>query len=135
MRVPQNAHVAVVDGSQFRLFINTGGPNDIALKGVSTDDVNDSNKSGGSRDHDATQARDGGKQMEELAHGAGVAEYLNRKVLEGTIDSLVVIADPDTLGEMRRHYHKELKNALVGELDKTLTNNPVEDVVRALDNA
>lgn len=132
MQLPANAYVAVVDGAQFRLFKNKGSGQDIDLTSVDTGDISTSNKSGGARDHDASHARDGGRQLEELAHGAGVAEYLNGKVLKGTIDKLVIIADPDTLGEMRRHYHGELKSAVVGELAKTLTNSSVDDIVRSI---
>lgn len=135
MRLPQNAHVAVADGSQFRFFVNHGNSDAIKLRGVETGPIDDSDKGAGARDHHSTQARDGGREMDELAHGAGVAEYLNREVLAHRIDKLVVIADPDTLGEMRRHYHKQLKDALIGELDKTLTNSPIEDIARSIETA
>ena len=38
----------------------------------------------------------------------------------------MVIADPKTLGEMRRHYHSELEKRLVGEIDKTVTGEPTD---------
>ena len=41
---------------------------------------------------------------------------------------LLVIADPKTLGEMRRHYHGELEKRLVGEIDKTVTGEPTSRI-------
>lgn len=135
MRIPRHAHVAVVDGSQLRLFVNTGTPDAVELRGVRTGPVDTSNKSAGIRDRESTKARDGGRELDELAHGAGVAEYLNAEVMAGRVERLVVVADPGTLGEMRRHYHGRLKAALLGELDKTLTNSPVDAIERALEAA
>ncbi|MEQ8771698.1 MAG: host attachment protein [Erythrobacter sp.] len=43
-----------------------------------------------------------------------------------------MIADPKTLGEMRQHYHTELKKRLVGEIDKTLTNASTGDIEKAI---
>ncbi|UIP07068.1 host attachment protein [Erythrobacter sp. SDW2] len=135
MRLPQNAHVAVVDGTQFRLFRNTGRGDAIKLEGISADEVDATNKSAGIRDHEATNRNDGGRHLEELSHAAGVAERLNSMAIAGTIEKIAIIADPSSLGEMRRHYHTELQNALVGEIDSTLTNSAVEEIVRALEEA
>ena len=38
-------------------------------------------------------------------------EWLNAKAIAGDISDILVIADPKTLGEMRRHYHGELKSS------------------------
>lgn len=132
MKLPANAHVAVVDGTQFKLFCNSGVGEDIKLAAVDTGDIASTNKSAGVRDHDAGMGNDGGRELAELAHGAGVAAYLNEQVLSGKIKHLAIIADPDTLGEMRRHYHKELQAALVGEVNKTLTNSSTDDIQKSL---
>ncbi|WP_199504461.1 baeRF12 domain-containing protein [Qipengyuania sp. YIM B01966] len=135
MKLPANAHVAVVDGTQFRFFRNVGEANAIKLQGIEAKDIETNNKSAGVRDHEATDRLDGGRQMEELSHAAGVADKLNHLAVTNKLDKVVIIADPSSLGEMRRHYHTELQAALVGEIDKTLTNSPVEDIIRAIENA
>ncbi len=135
MRLPQNAHVAVVDGTQFRFFRNAGQADAIKLEGIAADEVEATNKSAGIRDHEATSRKDGGRHLEELSHAAGVAERLNGMAVAGKIEKIAIIADPSSLGEMRRHYHTELKNALVGEIDSTLTNSSLEDITRALETA
>lgn len=53
-------------------------------------------------------------------------------MLEGKIKSLVIIAAPRTLGEMRKGYHKSLSDVLIGELDKDLTGHSVQDIEKAL---
>jgi protein required for attachment to host cells len=40
---------------------------------------------------------------------AGVADFLNKQVLSGKIDDIVIIAAPKTLGELRKHYHKNYR--------------------------
>ncbi|CUX05925.1 conserved hypothetical protein [Agrobacterium fabacearum TT111] len=67
-----------------------------------------------------------------LKDGAGVTDMLNKQVLEGKIKSLVIIAAPRTLGEMRKSYHKSLSDVLIGELDKDLTGHSVQDIEKAL---
>jgi len=63
------------------------------------------------------------------------AEMLNGRALAGNFDSLVVVAPPRTLGELRKHYHKETEKRLMGELDKDLANQPVDRIEAALARA
>ena len=46
-----------------------------------------------------------------------------------------MVADPDTLGEMRRHYGKGTQAALVGEIDKLLTGMPGPEIARVIEAA
>jgi len=50
--------------------------------------------------------------------------------LEDRFQSLIVVAPPRTLGELRRHYHGELEKRLTGEVPKNLTNATVSDIER-----
>jgi protein required for attachment to host cells len=43
-------------------------------------------------------------QQEEDRFAAAVAEMLKRRALANEFDSLVVVAPPRTLGELRKHY-------------------------------
>ena len=38
------------------------------------------------------------------------------------------IAPPQVLGEMRDHLHKEVQDKVVAEVDKTLTNHPIDKI-------
>lgn len=71
-------------------------------------------------------------QLEEDRFAAHAAELLKKRALSHRFDHLVVIAPPKTLGEMRKHYHKEVSDRLVGELAKDLTGHPIEQIEQAL---
>jgi protein required for attachment to host cells len=60
---------------------------------------------------------------------------LKTRALKNDYDSLIVVAPPKMLGEMRKHYHKEVQNRLAGELAKDLTGHPIADIETALKNA
>lgn len=72
------------------------------------------------------------KQEDEATFAAQVAERLNRLVLGHKAEEVAVIADPTTLGVMRKHYHKELQSRLVKEVAKTLTNADTDAIAKAL---
>ena len=74
-------------------------------------------------------------QVEEDSHSAGVAALLNAEVTAGRIKHLVVIASPKALGELRKHYSKELTGTLLGEIAKDLTGHTVADVEKAIAGA
>ena len=132
MKLPHKAHVAVVDGNRFMLLQNTGQPFEPTLQLVEQPDLDPSNFSAGVRHQDDVGQRTGSTDLNELAHGAAVAAWLNAKAVAGNLSELVVMADPKTLGEMRRHYHSELEKLLVGEIDKTVTGEPLEKVAKVI---
>ena len=57
---------------------------------------------------------------------------LNKRVLDGKIASLIIVAAPRTLGELRKHYHKALSAILVGEVAKDLTGHSIADVEKII---
>jgi protein required for attachment to host cells len=84
------------------------------------------------RHQDPAGQRNGSTDVDELAHGAAVAEWLNGKALNGELGEVVVAADPKTLGQIRRHCHKELESRIVGQVAKDLINSPIAQIERAL---
>jgi protein required for attachment to host cells len=74
-------------------------------------------------------------QQEEDRFAAEVADMLKRRVLAHEVEQLVVVAPPKTLGELRKHYHKEVERRIAGELAKDLTGHTVPDIETALKNA
>lgn len=123
MQLPHGAHVAVADGNRFVLFRNDGDETLINLVDASSPEVDTTNRGG---------AKPEPRDLEERGHAAGVAALLNKRVLENEIESLLIIADPNTLGVMRGHYHGELEKRLVGELPKTLTNADTGQIEQAI---
>lgn len=131
MQLPKGAIVAVANGEKLSLFRNTGDEANLELKALNTGDVDTDNKSAGARRPSSAANPDGG-QGEEDGFSAGVVDILNRQVLSNKADKVVVIAAPRALGEMRKHYHKELQAALVGEIAKDLTGHSQQDIEKAL---
>ncbi|NML13135.1 host cell attachment protein [Sphingobium sp. AR-3-1] len=131
MQIPKGATIAVADGERLNLFNNSGeesAPTLIALPGAS---ISTDNRSSGGR-HQSSSANPSESQLEEDSFAAGTAAFLNKQVLDGKIDSLIIVAAPRTLGELRKHYHKALVAILAGEIAKDLTGHALADVEKAI---
>jgi protein required for attachment to host cells len=131
MDIPQNTVVAVADGEKLSLFKNHGDAQNVKLAAMQNADVDDTKISSGAR-HSSSSANPDDSQQDEDGFSAGVAQMLNRQVLDGKIKGLVIIAAPRTLGEMRKAYHKSLSDVLLGELDKDLTGHSIQEIEKAL---
>ena len=135
MQIPHNAHVALANGERFLVMRNVGQPLAPRFEQVQSLDLELTNFSAGVRHQDPAGQRNGSTDIDELAHGAAIAEWLNDKALKGDLEQVVVAADPKTLGQIRRHCHRQVENRIVGELAKDLTNQPVPAIERALADA
>ena len=132
MKVPHGALVALANGERFKLMRNIGQPFEPKLESVEEYDLLLTNFSAGVRHQDPAGQRSGSTDIDELAHGAAIAEWLNAQTLKGGIEAIVIAADPKTLGQIRQHCHKELESRIVGDLAKDLTNSPMPEIERVL---
>ena len=133
MQIPSGATVAVADGQKLSVFRNTGDEASPKLNPVEIGAIDTTNKSGGTG-HSSSSANHDDRTQDEDGFVAGIVELLNKQAVEGKIRSLIVIAAPRALGEMRKHYHAKLKDVLVGEIAKDLaghTSNEVEKAIAA----
>lgn len=130
MLLTHGAVIALVDGHKFELYRNSGNEAAPDLTAQTTPKLDASNHSGGS--HHSSSGNHADSLVSEDAHAIAVVEWLNSQVLGHKIEHLVVIAAPRTLGEMRRHYHKQTEKALMGELAKDLTGRKPDDIMAAL---
>jgi protein required for attachment to host cells len=131
MLLPQGTIVAVADGEKFNLFQNTGDESNPALKAMPEPDVESVNKGSGSS-HQSSSANPDESQAAEDGFAGGIADLLNKRVLDGKIADLVIIAAPRTLGELRKSYHKKLSEVLRGEISKDLTGHALQDIEKAI---
>jgi protein required for attachment to host cells len=131
MQLPQNTIVAVADGEKLSLFKNEGDAANVKLRAMPATDIDSSKISSGAR-HSSSSANPDDSQQDEDGFSNGIADMLNKYVLDGKIKNLVVVAAPRTLGEMRKSYHKSLSDVLIGELDKDLTGHSIQDIEKAL---
>lgn len=143
MRIPNNSVVLVADGRKSLFFRNEG---DEAFPNLAAEDkdvqVNPAHHEQASDLAGRTANRvigHGGSmeevdfhQLEEDRFAAEMAEKLKVRALSNDFESLIVVAPPKTLGELRKHYHKEVEKRLVGEVPKDLVNVPVPEIERIL---
>lgn len=72
------------------------------------------------------------KESMEATFSKQLAEKLYTMAHDNKFYRLAIIADPDSLGEMRPLLHKEVTDKIVMELDKTLINAPNDEILRSL---
>ena len=132
MILPNGALVAVVDGERLSLFKNTGHT-DPVLTVIEAPAMAD-RASGSPGRHSSAANPDNDTQAED-GYATGVAELLNGWALGGKFESLLVIAAPRTLGELRKHWHKDLQGKLVAEIAKDLTGHSAAEITAAIEKA
>ena len=132
MRIPHKALVALANGERFVLMRNMGQPLDLKLQRIGELDLELTDFSAGVRHQDPAGQRNGSTDLDELAHGAAIADWLNDKALKGDLGEVVVAADAKTLGQIRQRGHQELNSRIVGEVAKDLINSPLEAIEEAL---
>ena len=143
MQIPHDSFVLIADGRKSLFFRNEGDgefPNLIVERKDGHADRKDreiksdgpgsafaSNGAGRSSYEEADF-----HQQEEDRFAAETAEMLKTRALQGGYEALVVVAPPRTLGELRKHYHKEVERRLVAEVPKDLVNVPVAEIEKVL---
>ena len=131
MKIAKGAIIAVADGEILNLYRNDGEESAPRLRAVPHGEVATDNMGSGGR-HQSSSANPSDSQQDEDSFAAGTAALLNKRVLDGEIDALIVIAAPRTLGELRKHYHKALSAVLIGEIDKDLTGHSIADIEKTM---
>lgn len=125
MLLPHGCHVALVDGETFDVYRNAGAEAEPQLLLLDPPQLDSTNHSGVS--HHSSHGNHADDLVAEDAHARAAAQWLSREVLRNRIKHLVVIAPPRTLGEMRKHYHRKLREVVVKEVAKDLVAfNPRE---------
>ncbi|GHG09653.1 baeRF12 domain-containing protein [Paracoccus aerius] len=125
--LPQNALVVVADSHSARLFRNKA---QYGLELKESEQVTPESLNQRQPGEAAAEILPGGE--DPLAFVAQLADYLNAMVLKNKVDDIAVIADPSTLGILRKRYHKELQFRLRKEIDKNLTNSDLRAIEDAL---
>ena len=116
MRIPHRALVALANGEKFVLMRNVGQPFEPKLEKVQELDLELTNFSAGVRHQDPAGQRNGSTDIDELAHGAAIAEWLNDKALNGRLDH-----QRDDVGLADRLFLAERQRAvLVGEFAQAI---------------
>lgn len=141
MKLPNKALVLVADGRKMLFLRNHGDENQIDLRteahdeqvlpkdsDIKSDQSGQSPAPGGTGLSGGTMGETNFQQQAEDRWAADAANELRRRVLSHDFEALAVIAPPKTLGELRKHYHKEVERRIVGEMSKEMTDRPIADI-------
>lgn len=130
-KIPHNALIVVADGAGARFFRNSGQVFDVKLKAdgeLGPSDLNNDSPSG----KRPRPTEETGKENDEATFAKQLAHDLYRRAHLGEFAALVLIADPQTLGQIRPQLHKEVQSRLVGEHAKTMTKASIADIEKLL---
>ena len=130
--IPSQTFVVVGDGEGARLFRNSGDAQSINLKSIGTLEPGNLADEGPSGKSPPDQSP---RESMEATFSKKLAEHLYKIAYGKEAAHIVLILDPDTMGEVRPLLHKEVTDRLILELTKTLTNNPVDDIEKSLESA
>jgi protein required for attachment to host cells len=144
MPLPNNALVLVADGRKMLFFRNEGDSEfpklqverklvqeNPADRDQKTDAPGHTFDSSGGAGRSAYEEVDF-HRLEEDRFAAETAEMLRMRALRNEFEALIIVAPPRTLGELRKHYHKEVEKRLAGEVAKDLTGHPVTEIEKIL---
>jgi protein required for attachment to host cells len=127
MLLPHKALVVVADGVHAKFFRNAGREGKVQLTAEGELKPHQEQGPAGAMPKDMPP-----KEVGEATFAKELASELYRRAHGGDFAALVLIADPQTLGEIRRSLHKEVQSRVFAELHKTLTKAPIGDIEKAL---
>lgn len=143
MRVPHNSFVLVADGKKMLFFRNEGDEEfpqlevaekdeqpDAASRDQKTDEAGSAFPSSGPGRHAYSETDFHQQSEDRFAQTA--AQMLKERALRNEFESLIIVAPARTLGELRKHYHKEVEKRVSAEIAKDLTGHPVADIEKIL---
>jgi len=143
MQVSHNACVLVADGRKMMFLRNEGDaahPHLVVEHAEELNNPSDQDQKTDAAGRAGTMTGRGQNsfdegdfhQMAEDRFAGDAAELLKQRALSGSFESLIVVAPPHTLGELRKHYHVSVSDKLAGEIHKDLTGHSMSDIEAAL---
>lgn len=87
--------------------------------------------SGADRRHGGLEKGDW-HEFEEARFARTMAETLDQLVRSHSAKSIIIVAPPRTLAELRKACHQDVKDCVISELPKDLTRHPVADIAKHL---
>jgi protein required for attachment to host cells len=130
VNIPHNALIVVADGTGARFFRNSGQRHELKLTAdgeLHPSDLLDDGPSGRRPTESTRQETNEATFAKQLAHD------LYRRAHNGDYAALVLVADPQTLGQLRPILHKEVESRVVAEHGKTMTKASIADILKLLD--
>ena len=140
--IDRNALILVADGQKFLLLRNAGtasapvlvfdggGEKDNAATHQQGTDQPGRFASFGSA-RSAAEATDF-HQLEEERFAIDIADHLERLARARDYEALIVVASPRTLAVLRKCFGREVRDRIVAEIGKDLTNHRVDEIAGIL---
>lgn len=126
MKLQKNALVLIATGTQAKLFFVEDGHLKIHAE-WSPEDLHHDGPSG-KLPPEMVDA-----EIDEATFSKHIAQRLYSMAHDNQFNRLVLIADPNTLGEIRPQLHQEVTDKIILEVDKTLVNSTVDDIEKIID--
>lgn len=127
--LPQKALVVVADGGKAILYRNVGSGGGISLreeKRLSPQHLDDHGASG------ARPEEQSPRETDEATFAHQLAKALFKMKESGEFEEWLLVADPQTLGQLRPILHKTLTASLLRSLAKDLTHHSAREIEKAL---
>jgi protein required for attachment to host cells len=145
MRVHHGASILVTDGSKALFLTNEGDgdfpdfqlvrkweqevPADRELRSAGPGHAFSSHGGGTRRSsYDETDLH----EQAEVQFTCNIAAFLNERARLGSIDELIMVAPPRTLGELRKHIRRDVADRVKAEIAKDLVKQPIAAMERLL---
>ncbi|QDY71125.1 host attachment family protein [Qingshengfaniella alkalisoli] len=142
MNIPNNAWIVVLDGEKFLLLRNQGDPDLPDLRIIAHDEIEnpptvEQGVERPGRFPDAGHGYSAVQQtdwhlLEKTDFAADISDRLKKWAMQNRYKDLVIIAEAQTLGRLRKQLHQEVSIRLIAEIDKDLTNLPTDKLEPAI---
>ena len=74
-------------------------------------------------------------RLEKERFADELADILYKQAHKGAYKELVIVAAPRVLGDLRPKLHKEVQDRVIAEIDKDLTNHPMDEIEKIVSDA
>lgn len=147
MKLPTEAWVMILDGEKYILLRNHGDEDILDLRVITHAEADNpptreqaADRPGRMNDAGAQGAKSAVQEtdwhaLEKERFARDVTNRLRDWAMRNRFEKLVIVADPSSLGAMRPHYHKTVSDRIVAEIDKDLTNLPMDEIEKVLGRA
>jgi len=143
MKLPNDTCVIVADSEKFLLLRNIGDEDimDLRIREHEEQENPPTREQAANRpgrvDDSMTNHRSAYEdtdwhELEKERFASDLADRLFEWVRTDRIRSLVLVADPKTLGHLREALHESVTKRVVGEIDKNLTNHPLKEIEKVI---
>jgi protein required for attachment to host cells len=124
-----NALIVVADGHKAILFRDEGTDGNVSLREERRLTPRDLANEGPSGSRPTEQSP---KQTDEATFAKQLAQALYEMLQKSEFDQMVLMADPQTLGQLRSAMHKSVEASVARSVPKNFTNHSVDDIAKAV---